>query len=589
MEIKELDGHILKQWMYFGHQEVLKHKTYINAINVFPVADGDTGTNFTTTLKAMSEKSVSSNSFSEAAKSISRSGLAHARGNSGMIFVSYFNGLATECSGLDIVNMTDFAKMAKDAVIYTYQSVEKPIEGTMITVIRDWADFLATHATRYDSFNALFEDAYGFAEKSLEKTTSMMEVLRKNKVVDAGAACFVGFLKGINTFMKGGVTAELKTLEFPSLPDIEEEDTRFRYCTEALIEGALISPQALKPLLKSLGDSLMVTRIGDILRIHIHTDHPDALFHKVKDFGVIAEQKVDDMALQKLVRSHKNSEIAVLTDSIADLPDALKLEYQIHTLPLSILVDDVDYLDKQTISLENVFEAMKTHRVYPQSSLPALGRIEEKLQFLLEHYGKILVITVSSQLSATHYAILKAASQLDPSGERITVVDSLTNSGAQGLLVWKAAQLNAQGATFDEITQALSTAIPKTKIYVCLDTIQYAIKSGRVPRTLGKLAMLLGARPIMTVGPEGKGSAFGVGFSKTQMTAKILKLIKSIQNTKGIEAYSIVHAGNPTLAQYYQTILTEQIGRAPEFVTEISSITAIHSGIGTVAVSITEK
>jgi hypothetical protein len=590
MEITRLDGHLLKNFLDSGMLEVTNHKGYINAINVFPVADGDTGTNLSRTLKAMSEKSQVTDSFSMTASSISQSGLAHARGNSGIIFVSYINGLALESGEHETVGLEEFAHMAHGAVAYAYGSIENPVEGTMISVIRDWADYLVSNYMHFKSFNGLFASAYTLAEQSLHKTTDMLEVLKHNKVVDAGAAGFVGFLRGINLFLKNQI---LPLLISEEAYDVEihsdEEDSSYRYCTEAFLEGVTISAVDLKAKIKHLGDSLIVTRMGNQMRIHLHTDQPAELYKRIKPYGLISEQKVDDMAMQKNVRMQTHKPLAILTDSIADITDALKLKDHIHTLPLTITVDEVDYLDKQTIELEQVFEAMVSAKDYPTSALPAPGRIEEKLIFLLENYERILVISVSSNLSGTYSAFKKVAEKLDPLGKRIVVFDSLLNSGAQGLLVSKAAALRAAGHSLEEIVAVLENTRKNTKIYVCLESIRYAIKSGRVPRTLGKIAMILGARPIMTLDALGKGGAFGVGFSKKQMTQKILKIISKTQESNGIESYSIVHADNLTLAKSYELALTEIIGFGPSYITEISTVTAIHSGIGSVAVSIIEK
>jgi len=590
MEITQLDGHLLKRFLDSGMLEVTNHKGYINSINVFPVSDGDTGTNLSRTLKAMSEKSQVTDSFSVTASSISQSGLAYARGNSGIIFVSYINGLALESAGYESVGLEEFAHIACGAVAYAYGSIENPVEGTMITVMRDWADYLKSNYMHFKSFNSLLAGAYTFTEQSLHKTTDMLDILKHNKVVDAGAAGFVSFLRGINLFLKNQILPLLNSEEATEVEiHSDEEESAYRFCTEAFMERVTISAVEIKSKLKNLGDSLIVTRMGNQMRIHIHTDQPVEFFKRIKPYGFISEQKVDDMSMQKIVRAASHRPLAILTDSIADIPDNFTLKAHIHILPLTITVDEVDYLDKQTSDLEQVFDAMNSSTVYPTSALPSPGRIEEKLIYLLENYEKILIISVSSKLSGTYSAFKKMSEKLDPTGIRIVTFDSLLNSGAQGLLVLKAASLQIKGLSLDEIINILKNTRKKIKIYVCLDSIYYAVKSGRVPRTLGKIAMILGARPIMTIDSQGKGEAFGFGFSKKQMTRKILKIIAKTKEDIGIESYCIVHAGNLALALKYQEVLTNMLGFGPAYITEISTVTAIHSGIGSVAVSIIEK
>lgn len=157
------------------------------------------------------------------------------------------------------------------------------------------------------------------------------------------------------------------------------------------------------------------------------------------------------------------------------------------------------------------------------------------------------------------------------------------------MLVLEAAQGIASGMDLSTVAEALNQSIKKTHIYVCLETFRYAIKSGRVPKSLGNLAMFFGARPIMTLDASGKGAAFGMGFSQRQITKKILQLMAKINQSQGILTYSIVHAGNPGLAHIYANSLEKSIGFPPAFITEISTVTAIHSGIGSVAVSLISK
>ena len=169
------------------------------------------------------------------------------------------------------------------------------------------------------------------------------------------------------------------------------------------------------------------------------------------------------------------------------------------------------------------------------------------------------------------------------------MVDTRLNSGAQGLLVKRAVEWAEQGKTHDEILAELQRMIPGTKIYVCLNTLAYAVRGGRVPNTIGQLGMKMGLRPIMTLDAQGRGAAFGVAFSQTELTRKILRKVRKVHTRRGIEAYGIVHGGNPALAQYYQTELTRITGLEPAFVSEISAVGALHAGPGTVAVCFTQK
>ncbi len=579
-------------WFAAGAREVAAHVKYLNAINVFPVADGDTGTNLYATLRAMVEKPPRAKSFSGMMQGISQSGLDNARGNSGTIFASYISGLAIESRSYEEVGVSEFAAIAFRAVKHLYEAVEHPVEGTLMSIIRDWATFLERNQARYRSFQELFHDAYHSATASLEKTKVQLSVLKKHGVVDSGAAGFVRFLQGINRAFAHGRTAEEAEVSEVPVIATEEESAAFRYCTEALLdvhsaEAALIAGR-VKDALAPLGDSMIVTGRDRRLKVHIHTNSPEAVMERLAEYGALIEQKADDMHLQSRLRTMEKGGIGLVTDSIADIPDEFKLEHRIATLPMGVMVNGAAFLDKQTIGLHQLFREMEKPEGYPTSAQPEPGRIAKLLEMMLERFDSLIVLSVSSALSGTFQALRQAARQLEAEGKRVTVVDTLLNSGAQGLLVKEAAELVQKGFGHDEVVGRVRALIPRSKIYVCLNTLAYAVRGGRVPDTVGKLGMKLGLRPIMTLDKRGHGAAFGVAFSQAGLTRKILRLVRKTQQRPGIRAYGIVHGDNLSLATEYAGQLARIIGKEPAFISEISSVVALHAGPGTVAVCLTE-
>ena len=599
-EKKRINGKDLLLWFHSGVNEVVKNKKYLNSINVFPIPDGDTGTNLATTVTAMVRIPLEDNQFSTITREMSESALANARGNSGILFAAYISGLAVEGKAYQEVTTNEFSSIAYKAVNYLYQAVENPLEGTMITVIKDWASFLQKNCQKYEVFYELFQEAYKEAKKSLQKTKTQLAVLKKNDLVDSGADGFVKFLKGINHYFDENDMEEEAIVRAPGKFVLDEEDIEvesYRYCTEVYISFEKViddleikkNEEKIKRELKQFGNSLIVSIVGEHCRVHIHTDHPEKVVIKAREIGKILEQKVDDMYLQNSTRTNPISKIGILTDSIGDIPDDMKKQYQIHTLPLGVLVDESVYLDKLTIKAEQLFELQKSAKEYPTSSQPQPFRVQVLLESLLESYESLIVITVSSKMSGTYHTLKKAALSDSLKDKKITVIDSRLNSGAQGLLVKAAAQMRQKNYSHDEIVNAVIEMIPNTKIYVCLNTLEYAVKSGRVPDRIGKIGMKIGMRPIMTIDREGNGTAFGVAFSQKKITKKILSLIKNKAMKGEIDAYSIVHAGNEKLAQEYSRLLTLMIGKEPDYICEISAIVAMHSGKGSVALCFTQK
>ena len=593
---QKANGNDLFHWFSSGANEIYAHVKHLNLINVFPVADGDTGTNLAVTLRAMVESAKPIQSFHRMLQAISQSALEGARGNSGTIFAAYISGLALESGSYQAVTPAQFSGIAIKAVKHLYTAVENPMEGTLMSVIRDWAQFLQRNHNHFERFSELFHSAYRYAVELLEKTKTQLDVLRKNNVVDAGAAGFVRFLEGINRVFTGTQAVESIADEAFAAPIAEESASAYRYCTEALIalrEGLSKDPDALihtvQKALEGYGDSLIANALGGKLKVHIHTNTPELVIETLEGYGELLYQKADDMHLQSRLRASAPGGVGLMTDSIADLPDAFLLEHNVTMLPMGVLKGTSAYLDKLTIKLKQLFQAMDEDGAYPSTSMPEPARIRAMLSAVQEHFDSLIVLSVADKLSGTYQAVLKAAQELSTPEKPIAVVDTRLNSGAQGLLVKHAAEMISGGATHSQILDEIRRRIPRTKIYVCLNTLYYAARGGRVPNTVGRIGMKLKMRPIMTLDQTGHGAAFGVAFSQKGLTRKIMRLVRKAMSQGGIAAYSIVHGDNLPLAKAYAQELTQITGIPPEFISEISAAVAIHSGPGTVAVCLTAK
>ncbi len=589
-----LDGYVLGSMFRAGMTAVSHHRQRINRLNVFPVADGDTGTNLLYTLKAMVDNAKRTPSFAEALRSLSEAGMTQAMGNSGIILASYVSGLAESGQGRDAPSLAEFSRIAHRAVGYAYDAVDEPVEGTMISVIKDWAAFLLSEHSRFSSFEELLGEAVGEAHLALRRTTLQLPVLKRHNVVDAGAEGFVRFLEGMNLGFGSSlqsVAASGSDSEIDATAEVsrETETLNFRFCTEATLVSAGLDKETLLKSLRKFGESLLVSPVRDGFKIHLHTNQPAVFFEEMAQLGLPTQGKIDDMFLQEAVRRKRKRKVAVLSDSIADLPEEYKLEQQIHTLPLSLLVGGVAHIDKRSIDPVRVFSYIDNHQDFPGTSLPDPGRVRLQLEELAAQYDAILAIMVSGKLSGTVQIVRKEAERLVNKGKKIVVIDSLLNSGAQGLLVKKAADLLDEGKSLEETVASILETRARTRIYVALNTIANAVKGGRVPKTLGRAAMALGARPVMSLDSEGHGVTFGIGFSQQAMIRKIIKLFGQKAEQPGIEAYCIVHGDNAKAAGQCATELTRIVGFGPAYVTEVSSVTAIHAGKGCVAVAFVEN
>ena len=263
-----LDGKRFYYSFIAGAQRIFEQYQGINKINVFPVADGDTGTNLASTMRTIIDSVIPTNNSKVTAVALADAALVGARGNSGIIFAQFLYGFSNEIKNENNLSISDFAEIIKKAVKYAYEAIANPVEGTMITVMREWAEYVYSIKDKFHDFNKLIADSYAIANQSLIDTPKKLEVLAKSHVVDAGAKGFVLFLEGMIDFFKHG---ELKQLaRARNVSKIKDFDTSsydhggeitHRYCTEALISFEKESPNntsILSKVIAPYGDSMVV-------------------------------------------------------------------------------------------------------------------------------------------------------------------------------------------------------------------------------------------------------------------------------------------------------------------------------------------
>ncbi len=578
-----------------GAKEVLKQKNTLNAINVFPVADGDTGSNLASMMRTIINESQVDDSMEDTLKSIADAALIGARGNSGIIFAQYLNGLMTSLEkNSETISIEHFTNSAAEAVPYAYEAIEKPVEGTMITLMREWSEALGSLKSNARDFAQLLSHSFDRLKASLSKTTETLEVLKKHSVVDAGAKGFFHFIEGIMKFINDDKMDELYTDSFDPEKEIPKshesfEDEDYRYCTEALVEGENMSPKKIRVAMHELGDSLVVAGNSEKVRLHIHTNKPQDVFYKLREFGHIIDQKVDDMRKQYEIVNDRKYDIALVTDSIADLPQDFIDRYQIQQIPLNLIIEDSNYYDKLTIPSARFYQFMDELDVYPTSAQPNQKQMENFFSHLSTYYDKIIVLSVSSKMSGTHNVFKKAAEQIKDKDKTIEVIDTRQNSGAQGLLVMRAAEMIDEGVSFKDVVETTKSLIDKTRILVSVKTLKYMVRSGRVSKVTGIIGKIANLKPVVSIDETGEGIILFKGLSLRSSNKKIRKHIGKIIREKGIDRYAIVHANAENRARQYEKTFTDIIGMSPAYTMDISTIVAMNAGIGTVAIAYTTK
>ena len=588
MEIKTLDGQSLYNCFVSGAREVIRNRNELNDINVFPVADGDTGNNLASTMNSIIVSSKVTASASNTMNSIADAALTGARGNSGIIMAQYINGLYQGLRNQDQITMNDFADSAKNAVPHAINAIATPVEGTIITVIRAWAEAVYLMKDHAANFNELLTRPLEASNKVLLETTSMLKVLERSKVVDSGAKGFVHFIRGFTEFIRTGRVEDGSELveDLEQTVEILDGEPTLRYCTEALLTSdKTMDLEAIKAGLKEYGDSLIVAGNSRKVRIHIHSDEPQKVMSHLRSYGTIIQQKADDMRRQYESSFTRKHSIALVTDSIADLPAQYLDDHQIHMVPLNIMVGESSYLDKITMTPEIFYDLADQLTEYPSSAQPTPKVVEGLYRQLLQHYDQILVITVASVQSGTYSVFAKGAKEMAVNGKRIEVIDSRQNSGAEGLLVLKAAELIEEGRSLDEIVDAINGLRERTQILVSVNTLEYMVRSGRLSKLSGLAGKLMNLKPVISLDGAGKGIIEAKAFSTRANINKILNLIKSVKTSQGISRYAIVHADDEPRALALREKMMKIMNQEPEYIMNISTIVGMSAGQGCVAVA----
>ena len=324
MAILYCDGKRFKQAIIAGAALLNHRKNHLNKLNVFPVPDGDTGTNMSLTLSSAIREveNLPDLSLQAVAKAGAWGALIGARGNSGIILAQIFAGFAEGIGSSPRMYSQDIAAFLQIAVEKAYQAVINPVEGTMLTVVRETADMASRIAGRERDITKLLEAMLDQANISLQNTPQLLPILRQAGVVDAGGLGIVSILEGILKLIRGEELEQHKMdesqIEVLPVYNIQYDWTN-RYCTEFILENDSLSLSEMKNNLAHFGDSLIVVGDDKLLRIHIHTSDSQKLLHYVAAFGKVSQIKVDDMKKEHedlLLASAKS--ISILSIALGD-------------------------------------------------------------------------------------------------------------------------------------------------------------------------------------------------------------------------------------------------------------------------------
>jgi uncharacterized protein len=590
--LNEMDGRRLYYTFIAGARKVIEHQVELNKINVFPVNDGDTGTNLASTIRAVIDSLHPHRSYKITADRIAETTLMNARGNSGIIFAQFLYGMAMEIGNLRTITIVQFAESIKNSVRYIYEAVSNPVEGTMLTVIKDWANYIYENRYRITDFNEMFLSSLSILNKSLIETKSKLAVLAKANVVDAGARGFVFFVEGITDFinnrnLKELVQVKAETGLFEKIEETIPEKVEFRFCTEALIKNSSIDNKTLRSLIGKYGNSIVVAGSDRMRRIHIHTNTPAELFNELRLTGTLAFQKADDMVRQSDVVYNRKWKIALVTDSTCDLAQDLIDNFQINMLPININFGENHYLDKVTIQPEQFYSLLEENKEYPKSSQVNEKSFTNLYSHLASHYDSIIAIHLSEKLSGTFNSSQKAALAISKEFNKpISVINSKNLSGALGLIILKAAQAIEEGLSHNQVVELTEKWTKDVRIFVSVKDIKYLIRGGRLSSVKGLLARILNINPIVSIDESGKAIVFDKAFSQKSNMEKVMGHIRKLCKEKSIWNYVVLHANNTEAAAWYSEKMETLTKKSAVSVVNISPIIGANTGIGAAAVAL---
>ncbi len=301
MEYKKINGHDFYNMVVNGSNRLLEECEFVNSLNVFPVPDGDTGTNMSMTFKAAVKEieNLNSSSIGEISKKLAKGALMGARGNSGVILSQILRGISKGLEGKEEVDVTEFAIGFYEGSKSAYKAVMRPTEGTILSVIRAASE--AAVSTEAKDIVSFMEEVTKAAKVMLDKTPDLLPALKKAKVVDSGGMGLYIILQGMYEALKDGIKAEVRDIKISEgsssvgARSTENVDIKFGYCTEFIINGDANRAKEFQDKIESLGDCMIVVGYEDVIKVHIHTNDPGLVLSNAVAIGELSKIKIDNM------------------------------------------------------------------------------------------------------------------------------------------------------------------------------------------------------------------------------------------------------------------------------------------------------
>jgi len=394
---KSINGSTLKKMFINAANTLDNNRGIIDSLNVFPVPDGDTGTNMSLTMFSAVEElnRLDKENINDVAEAVANGLLMGARGNSGVILSQLFRGFAAGLKNCRVLDTTTFANALAQGVEMAYKAVMKPTEGTILTVARETADRAKEICGSVESFDVFLEEMIKQSTSTLEKTPEMLRVLAQAGVVDAGGKGFVYILLGFLKTVRGEeivLNGQNRIAPVEDTTEAGEEELLFPYCTEFIIKKPAGTPEQLKQSLMGIGDSTLVVGDQRVIKVHIHTNQPDRVLEEGLKLGELSKIKIDNMKEQHrttIENETRQKEFGIISVAVGDgFRDLFR-----------------------DLGVDRVIEGGQTMNPSTQDIIMAIDSIGAKNIFILPNNGNvILAANQAKELSDKNVLVLPSKS-----------------------------------------------------------------------------------------------------------------------------------------------------------------------------------
>lgn len=593
-----LNPPLFLKMVFTGGKLIIQNENELNQLNVYPVPDGDTGSNMAALMRYLVAQQYPTDNFGQLLTALADASLIGSCGNSGMILSAFFVGLAQPklIAKKTTLSIDEFINCLESGVKQAHQAVAQPVEGTILTVMQCWLTACQDKRSNAKDFESLFSQTLPAAETALSRTEQQLQTLQENHVVDAGAFGFTKLILGMEKALHDTSAFDTRWEEHETTQHYASHQPHhhaellpdaYQFCMETLLAGSYPNLREIHKQLDDFCDSVVLNQSPSHIKAHVHTTDIMRCTDLLKNYGTIIHQKIDDIKIQWAISEHKKHKVAIVIDSSADIPEELRETAQIHTIPNQVRLGEHSLLDRLTINLSTLFNQPGMQQPKTSTAAPTAAIVNRYLHFLASHYDSIIVITLSSRMSSAYQLIKNQAEHI--SGIKIDVVDSLSLAAGHGLLVMKAVKLLDEGYDHDAVVKALYEARGKIRIYVAIDELKTMRESGRLSKIMHKLADWGHLKPILSIDQNGQVSMAALALGKQKSWKKISALLNKFMTQSREYTMLISHTSTAEKVKDFTTYIKNSMGAKINCICETAPSVGVHAGRGAIAIAMLDE